>query len=380
MMQYKKGRAKPWMVQIRLPGNKRRTEYFGSAEEAAEFEHSERKKVDRQKKGLLAPVDRTLVIDYAAYWIRRRYAEADAGARSHESVSMDDSRLRNFWLERIGTKLLDQVTSSEIAADLDRLMVEMKHSPADRNRHRALLHKMFRDAVMDGKAENNPITRVPIVPEPSAKKKHRKRLADEARDAYVGGLYAHGPEFGIVGEVMLWTGARIGTALALQWRDIDFERGVLVLRRTVVGGGRVVDRQKGHGTGGETVLPLFPALKKALLAHRERSNFVRPSDFVATHKDGSVITRYSFRCANDAAIKDAKVGHIGPHDIRATFATAAQKAGFSKEEIKEMLGHSTTQVTERYTLDDVDHLIEKAKRIGFGSEPTENVVRLRGKK
>lgn len=355
------------------------TRSFLRKEDAEAFEMAEKRKKQLQKAGLDAPQDKTLFLDFSKAFISRRYK-----ALARSSVDHDEGRLRNYWLEKFGLRPLSTITSAEIKQQLDHIQFELGHSPADRNRHRALLHTLYQEAFMEDRVLFNPVARIPLIEEKRTKRKTVLKEASQI-EAYLDALRAEGPHYGMIGEIMAWTGARVCAAIALQWHDVHFSDGIVLIRRIEerAGGSKIVERTKGRGQVDDErdaeVIPLFPRLREALLAHRQRTHFTKPHDFIACRGDGSYIPYDTFKDVHKRAIASADLpAGVTPHTLRASFATLAKKAGYTRAEIREMLGHSSEAVTARYDLRDIAHLVEKGKQIGFGSAGKRKLKSVRG--
>jgi integrase len=365
--QYIKGRPSPWKVQWR-EGGKLRSQSFADKRLAQEFEHAKRIERQATAHGLENPSDETLFFDYAGEWIRRR----KAGENTKSHVAHNASRLRNYWLVKFGKRPLKSIRSSEIKEHLDWIQFHVDesikkkaHSAADRNQHRAMLHKLFQDAMLEGKVLYNPVSRVPLVKASKPKWRAKPIQDDEALKVYVGELGKVRADYAVLAEIMLWTGARIGTASALQWRDLESDR--IRIRRLIDKEFReVCERQKGEGEGGETIVPYLGSLRSILEAHRGRSKYTRPTDFIACEEDGGFVRYERYHEAHEAALKVCGA-KFTPHSFRATFARRAQNAGFTKAEVKELGGWVSMAMVDRYVGKDADHLIDKAAKIGFGS-------------
>lgn len=361
MVQYRRGRKSPWMVQIRDMKGDLLTHSFGRKEDAENFERQEKRKRQLQKAGLDAPQDEILFYDYVCTWLEKR----STGKQS--SFRQDESRLKNYWIELFGAYPMQAISTAKIKARLDEIQYKMKHSPADRNRHRALLHKLFQDAFLEDKVVANPVAKIPLIEEDKKTRSSGTIGSPKDQADYIAALYAEGDQYGILGELMLWTGARIMSAAAIQYRDIDFDLGVVRIRRLYERASKTVQaRTKGQGEEGEEVVPLFPKLKASILEHRKQSDYSRPSDFIAAQSDGGPIPYETFIGVHDRVLKKTGLERFTPHALRKAFATNAKRAGYTRAEIREMLGHSSEAVTGRYDIKDIDHLIEKGKRLKFG--------------
>lgn len=352
----------PWRVEIRDLRGQIVSRSFTRKSDAEEFERNEKRKRQLMKAGLDAPQDEILFLDYAKTWLSRR----STGKQS--SFRQDESRLKNYWIEPFGAYPLQTMTTAMIKERLDQIQFEMKHAPGDRNRHRALLHKFFQDAYLEDKVVHNPVSKIPLVDESKKTRTSGTLQSDRDQAAYVKALYSEGPRFGMLGSLMLWTGARISSASAMQYRDIDFEVGIVHIRRLIEKITRTIhDRTKGDGDEGEEIVPLFPVLRDRILSHRKMTTFTRPTDFIACQPDGSPMFYEVFLTAHERAVKAAGLARFTPHALRKAFATNAKRAGYTRSEIREMLGHSSDAVTDRYDLKDMEHLVEKGRRLGFGN-------------
>lgn len=125
------------------------------------------------------------------------------------------------------------------------------------------------------------------------------------------------------------TGLRISEILNIEWQHIDFETGRLVLPNTKTGR-RVHDLPE-------------PAL--AILNGLPRFN---RCDFVFTN-NGRVATIYRTvwkhfgEITEEAGLEDIKI-----HDLRRTVMTQAAAAGVGAHILRDLLGHKTTAMADRY--------------------------------
>lgn len=135
--------------------------------------------------------------------------------------------------------------------------------------------------------------------------------------------------------VALHTGMRIGEILSLEWRHIDMQTGLIHLQT--------------HNTKAKKrrSVPINKTARHALLS---RLNFRSESCPKATHvftrvdgrKIASIKKSFKTTCAN-ADIEDFRI-----HDMRHTCAAWLVTAGVPLIEVRDLLGHSNTRMTERY--------------------------------
>lgn len=136
-------------------------------------------------------------------------------------------------------------------------------------------------------------------------------------------------------RLALHTGMRSGELMGLEWSRVDLSAGVLYLE------GRRVK------SGKRRALPLNAEARSALLSRaRFRAEHCPASPWVFCHATGDrlIDLRGSFRSAcRSAGISDFRI-----HDLRHTFASWLVQAGVSLAEIRDLLGHGSVGMTERY--------------------------------
>ncbi len=280
---------------------------------------------------------------------------------SPASYRSDEVRFEKI-LPRLGELTLSRITARSCDSFLDSLILSGK-SPATRNRYRALLHTYFKYAINQGHCRQNPVTSIPIYSERLKTRKTGFWESREEVDRYIATAFELGNAYGLCASLLGDGGCRISEALAVKWEDVQWGRGFVRIRRIVERHTNKVDeRTKGQRAGGEYQMLLSPGLEETLAKYRKDSGFiVRGLGGGHMHYDHYYKKHYEI-------IAKAKLKRITPHDIRRTFATHADRAGFHRSEVGELLGHETLKATETYISPDFSHLIGKAKQIGFGKK------------
>ncbi len=151
---------------------------------------------------------------------------------------------------------------------------------------------------------------------------------------------------------MLCTGARVGEITALQWKDIDFKSDLIAINRNVfrgpVGKYGMGDKTWIFGTPkskrSTRKVFLIPALKAALLVHREKSS-ENPLDLVFSTKSGKPFDRSTLRDRLNYFTKAASLKHVRLHDLRHTNATWLLANGINLAYVSKHLGHSGVAIT-----------------------------------
>lgn len=133
--------------------------------------------------------------------------------------------------------------------------------------------------------------------------KVEKKIPRVGNQQWLEAFIAHAsPHLGALAMFMAYTGARISEAVRLEWKDVDFDNQVAVLRKTKTD-------------------PLVCTMPQPLII--KLANLERTQDRVFRYK-----SRNSIQTAWATAEKNAEIEHIPPHDMgRRYFATALMQNG-----------------------------------------------------
>ena len=214
-------------------------------------------------------------------------------------------------------------------------------SAASANRHLALLKVTFNRAMKaePAKAERNPVRGVKLLKENNARV---RVLTDTEEERFLATLPLHYRPLVIVA---LHTGMRRGELANLRWQDVDFHTRTLVVRQSKSGEGRRVPMNR-------VVVATLRALR------RERQAF----GGLDVHVTGRAIPP-QFGRAWGKAVKAAEITDFRFHDLRHTAASRLVMAGVDLYTVKEILGHKTLVMTQRYSHLSPDHQRPAVERL-----------------
>jgi len=158
----------------------------------------------------------------------------------------------------------------------------------------------------------------------------------------------------------LYTGIRVGELSGLLWTDIDFERHLLSVNRTV---------QRVRNTDGdaktkvacltpksdtsERDIPLPNFLIEMLKEHKKASS----ASYIITLNGNSIEPR-TIQRRFKKLLAIANIRDVNFHILRHSFATRALETGFDIKTLSEILGHSSATITlQKYA-----HVLDEHKR------------------
>lgn len=160
-------------------------------------------------------------------------------------------------------------------------------------------------------------------------------------------------------------GLRIGELCPLQWRDIDLEKRIFTVTKTMqriqcADGDKktklIITDPKSESSRRQ--IPIPDCMMSFLLKFKGK-----PNEYVLTGTDKPIEPRamqYRFR----TILKNAKLPSVHFHALRHIFASNCIKLGFDVKTLSEILGHSSVEITlNRYVHSSFDQKREYMKRI-----------------
>jgi len=247
--------------------------------------------------------------------------------KSSRSAAADSTRLLHL-VPFFGRYRLDQVRPFHVEKYIHqrRQSVTYRHGPvanATINRELAVLKHMFNKAVEWGKAEANPVHGVKFLKEP---RPPERVLSDEEEERL---LQSSAPHLRLAILLATNAGLRLHEALSLHSRYVDLVNDVLT-----------VERKGGRWLQVEINARLKAALQEHHRYHGDGYLFFNPMT-------GKPI--FAVKTAFRAAVRRSGIAHCRYHDLRHTFGTRLDACGVGIATIKELMGHSSVEMTMRYS-------------------------------
>ena len=273
------------------------------------------------------------------------------------------------WIESvIGNRPLKDIAPIH----LERIRKSMRDKGlAPRTVHRAvqIVRQVYNHCKRAGLYEGK-VPTANLTPAHKGDDKRQRFLSQEDAHRLLAELATRSTDLHDQALLSLHCGLRAGEIFGLTWADVDTDRDILTLRDTKTGPTRHVYLTK---------------QAKDMFLARERGG---PSDLVFPDRNGErrVQISKSFNRAVDklglnAGITDSRQKLVF-HSLRHSYASWSVMDGVPLVTVARLLGHTTTQMSERYSHLSPDHLKVAADKISAAwatTEQTHNIDHAGGK-
>lgn len=286
---------------------------------------------------------------------------------------------KKYVWDSIGRRKLPEIKYSDIKKFYNHLIREVGFKPNSMETIHTILHPIFATAVRDGYIRVNPTDGVmaEIKKSNDWEKPKRHALSVSEQEAFVEftkshSVYSHWlPLF----TVLLGTGCRVGEIVGLTWDDCDFKNGIININHSLIyrpdeytgKSGFYISTPKTKA--GEREIPMFEAVRKALLNERMRQmreGFNQTvidgySGFIFSNRFNGVLSPHNINRAIERITRDYNVEeselaarqnreplllpHFSVHNLRHTFCTRMCENESNIKVIQEIMGHSYISTT-----------------------------------
>lgn len=170
----------------------------------------------------------------------------------------------------------------------------------------------------------------------------------------------------------LYTGIRLGEVCALRWSDIDWDKHILRIRKTVLRLPRQSDDSerktrltltKPKTKCAEREIPLPSALWECLSRIAKGQN---EDAYVLTGQVGRFMDPRTYQYRFQSLLKRLGIERVCFHSLRHTFATQSIQCGIDVKSLSEILGHSTVEMTlKRYVHSSMEIKCRQMEQLKF---------------
>lgn len=285
------------------------------------------------------------------------------------------SLLERYIRGQLGQRRLDKLQPLDIQKVYSQMQARGLSARVVRHTH-SVLHNALKQACKWGILSRNPsdLVELPRVPY----KERRVLSPDEAGDFL---RAADEMPHGLIFEFALLTGMRPEEYLALQWSDVDFERGTAQVRRALIRHKKSWSFEEPKTARSRRTVFLSSQLLHKLTTNKRKQAEVRLKlgalwqafDLIFCGEQGMPLSipNLTYRYFRPILVK-AKLPQIRLYDLRHTCATLLLAANEHPKVVSERLGHASITIT----LDTYSHVLpsmqqaatEKLERILFANK------------
>jgi integrase len=336
-----------WAYALRLPNGKRRWLY---AQGEAELRRKVKDKV-AEGGGTIQPRAIGTVGEWVNHWLSaivkpsrsaNTYAQYESVWRNHGAPYLGDVSFEAFDVEHVEAWYAELVKRGVPSSVRQRVGVVLARALSVAIKRR----KYFRP---------NPVA---IVDKPTHQSTETRALSVAEARRFIAA--AREDEYYALWALLLTSGLRLGEALGLEWRDVDFEKRTASVRQAVVEVNGIADVAKPKTKSSKRLVDLGDLAIGALREHRARP---RPEGtkgrFVFETSRGGHPRRSNLRQRHFAPLcQKAGIEGLTIHGLRHSMTSIAVAEGIPVTVVAGRLGHATT----RMTLDRYAHLLPGQQR------------------
>ena len=258
----------------------------------------------------------------------------------------------------------------------EKLTTKMLHSFIEEKMKSGLSAKYVSDIVIVFKSMakytaithnfQNPLTNVVL---PKAEKKELHLLTESQQQQLCHTLMEENSKTSLCVLISMYTGLRVGEVCGLKWSDIDFEKSILTVNRTV-------QRIKTMSSACATTISIGKPKSRSSMRQIPLPEFLADMLNRFNQKNDSYVLSGSERIIEPRTMQyrfqslllKANLPSINYHALRHMFATNCVKAGFDVKTLSELLGHCSVETTlNRYVHSSMERKAECMSLLKFAA-------------
>ena len=314
-------------------GTVRKREKVGRKGDAIEL--NRQRKTELRAGAKLAPNLRTKGVTFGVLAAEALKWSAEFHPKGIRTVTGRMAKLTGTFGPMAASELTPQIIDAWLTDN-------SKWAPATKNRYRALISLVYRQAMRNGKVKLNPARLVAARAENNGRVRYLLTDEEKAlRAAMENERRCYFPAL----DVALNTGMRLSEQFTLTWDAIDFDRREIALDETKNGSSRRI--------------PMNSASVAALRSLVVKGQ--KPGDRVFSSRHGKAIN--TPRKWFEATLEDAGIAGFRWHDLGHTFCSRLAMAGVDIRTIAELAGHKTLAMAMRYSHLSPSHNLSAIERL-----------------
>lgn len=309
------------------------------------------------RQGTFAMPQNITVEAWLRHWLEN-HARLSLGAKTWGTY---EYLIRDHLIPEVGRIPLQKLRASDLQALYSRKYrngrLDGRGGLSSRTVH--IMNQIMRDALDQARKENLVARNVTeAVSLPKLEYREMQTLRREEVQSFLAAARGHRHFAAFLLE--LTTGLRRGELLALRWRDVDLENGLLHVRRILHRVRTPEGPAKTALVFGEPktansrrTIPLAEEVVRELRAHKARQNEEKlrlgpayeDNDLVFATPLGKPVDPDNFGKQYKHLLAKARLPGVRFHDLRHTVATLLLEAGEHPKVVQELLGHARINIT-----------------------------------
>ncbi len=278
--------------------------------------------------------------------LRLKLETNQIGAAQHGRILHSIKQLEK---SPIGNKNIDKITSDEIQSYLNSLK-DLSNSMIEKAYQQ--LNRAFKIAINKGYIMKNPMADV-IRPKSNKEDKIVRALTVEEQQQFTNWLInkpVNEFKYRNVYLLQMYTGLRVGEALALTTHDIDLRNKRIDIHRTLTTDekGHIIMGNKTKSYAGKRILPIPDFLYPYIIEQMQIANNQKNNDEKSLFKPDN--SQYCRRSTINNELKrvlkkEFGITDISSHSLRHTYGTRCIESGVAPVVVQRLMGHKDISVT-----------------------------------
>lgn len=350
----------------RITVNSKRKCFYGKTK--VEVKNKAKIYLNKIENGYVEPKN-IILNDYILYWLKEyKLNKIEPSSYSRLFITYENQIKKS----KIGEKKIGEVTTK----DIQKLIDDHANPVSEDVKPLALsglkkiiqlLRPCFNIAIREGIIKENPALDVVLPTESCIQTKTKKQFSlsdkemqqfkEAALATYKNGEYRSRDCFVLL--IMINTGMRVGEMLALEWDDVNLDKNLMYINKTIQSGVRInpedkdrrkncdILKQSAKTNSGTRVIKINDSVKtyfNEIIEYNKRHGI--KTNYVSCTNNGTRNTQRNLARSLETIIKRSDINkNVTLHTLRHTFGSTLIRKGIGVEVVSKLMGHANVAIT-----------------------------------